>query len=103
MKVVALFFCLLTLASGASAGWSHRDPARPFNLRMAQLPKTDADLDRAIHRASRPRNFVDDFADEMNIRDGKADLFDTRQIDSAGDAELSGSLDAHGATLRLRW
>jgi hypothetical protein len=105
MKPATAALFLLAFSSGAAAnsGWPHRDPARPFNLRMAQLPQTDADVDRATRRALRPRNFVDDIANELNLRDGKADIFDERQIGASGNGELSGSIDAHGATLRLRW
>jgi hypothetical protein len=102
LAAAAALFLLVTSAS-ANSGWSHRDPARPFNLRMAQLPQTDADLDRATRRALRPHNFVDDVADELNLRDGKANIFDEREIGGSGNGELSGSVDAHGATLRLRW
>ncbi len=104
-RSAAAVLLLIAISSGAAAssGWCHRDPARPFNLRMAQLPQTDADLDRASHRAQRPRNFVDDIASQLDLRDGKANIFDERQIGGSENGELSGSVDAHGATLRLRW
>jgi hypothetical protein len=105
MKPVAALALLLATASSASAGagWLHSDPARPFNLRMAQLPRTDADLDRTGRRALQPHNFFNDVVGELNIRDGKVDIFDEHQFGGAGGSEFSGSLDAHGATFRLRW
>jgi hypothetical protein len=70
---------------------------------MTELPQTDADLDRASRDTPHLHNFMNDVAADLNITDGKAQLFDERDITTPARSQLSGSLDAHGATLRLRW
>ena len=103
MRFVAAVLCLVATASSADGQWAHSDPARPFDRHMTELPQTDADLDRAGRETPRLHNLMNDVAEDLNIRDGKAQLFDERGVGTPAGSELSGSLDAHGATLRLRW
>lgn len=99
MKYGASILVLLVCAT-ASTAQPLRETHEP-GIRLTHLPLTDADLERASHSEPRLHNFVNDLVDGLKIRDGKADIFDSRDLDSR--TEISGSLDMKGATLRIRW
>jgi hypothetical protein len=102
VKLAGSLLFLLATVTGALAQGGHGDLARPFDQRMMQLPPTEADFDRASHPTQHLHNFVTDVVENLHIRDGKAELFDAHDLAPAN-GELSASVGARGATLRLRW
>ena len=96
MRILLGFLFSAALLSSAAAH-SARLGADP-RARVV-LPSTEADFERAEHRALLPRQ--DNLGDKLGIRDGARDLFEGG--DTRRNGGFSATLDGRGAQLKLRW
>jgi hypothetical protein len=100
----ALFVSFLGASSATAAPWHHATRGDPLDLRNIPPPATDADMDRMARQKSalHLHTLVDDVVDQLGVQDGKADIFND-SLANSGAGSLSGTIDARGARLRLRW
>lgn len=100
MRLMFALALLLAFAPEASARMGGLGAGH--GLRPAALPMTEADLDRAGLTTRRPPTIVDNFVAGLGLRNGSAEIFNNRDTADTG-VRFSGTIDARGAALRLKW
>jgi hypothetical protein len=99
MRVVLSLVLSAAFVSGANAYSARLGTPDAARTARAALPATDADLERAEHKALLPRS--DNLAGQLGIRDGMREFFN--RGDTRKNGGFSVTIDGRGAKLRLRW
>lgn len=99
MRILLSFLAFAALVSGAAAHSARLGAPDAGRTALAALPATDADLERAEHRSSMPRQ--DNLGEVLGIRNGQRALLE--RSDTRTNGGFSATFDGRGAQLHLRW